>query len=74
MAESSAPHCAEVSRGNSDVERGGGSEGAGWSGDVEEVREIWRSEVMDSFKSAQKDFEESLLRRMGWEMVSKAAH
>ena len=36
---------------------GGGSEGAGWSGDVEEVRQIWRGEVVDGLKGVQEQFE-----------------
>ena len=36
---------------------GGGSEGAGRSGNVEEIRQIWRGEVVDGFESIQKDFE-----------------
>ena len=57
MAECSAPHGAEVNRGDSEVEGGGGSEGACRSGDVEQVRQIWRGKVMDRFEGVQKDFE-----------------
>ena len=54
MTESSAPHGAEVYRGNSEMEGRGGSEGACWIGDWRQVR---RGEVVNSFESVQKDFE-----------------
>lgn len=55
--EGPAPHGLEAGRGHNEVGGGGGSEGAGRSGNVEEVRQIWRSEVVDGFESVQKDFE-----------------
>ena len=42
MAESSAPHGAEVYRGDSEAKGRGGSEGACWSGDVNEIRQVRR--------------------------------
>ena len=36
---------------------GRGSEGAGGSGYVDEVRQIWGSKVMDGLKCKQEDFE-----------------
>ena len=45
--ESSTPHGAEAGRGNSEKGRGGGSEGTGGSGDVEEIRQVGRSKVVD---------------------------
>ena len=57
MTESSAPHGAEVYRGDSEAEGRGGSEGACWIGDAKEIRQIRRGEVVNSFESVQKDFE-----------------
>lgn len=54
-------------RGISEAEGGGGSEGACWSGDMKEVRQIWRVKVVDSFKSVHKDFELNSL--CDWEPV-----
>lgn len=67
MAENSAPHRDEVNREISEVEGGGGSEAACWSGDVEEVIQIRRDEVVDSFESVQRDFELNSL--CDWEPV-----
>lgn len=47
VTEGPAPHGAQASRGDSEVDGGGGSEGAGWFGDVDEVRQIWRGKVVD---------------------------
>ena len=38
------------------MDGGGGSEGAGWSGDMEEVRQKWRGKRMDGLKGKQKEF------------------
>lgn len=43
-----APRGAEAGRGTSEVDGGGGSKGAGRSGNVEEVRRIWRGDVVNS--------------------------
>lgn len=42
-AESSAPCGAEVGRGHSEVDGGGGAEGTGWRGRVEENGQMWRA-------------------------------
>lgn len=39
------------------MKRGGGSKGACWNGNVEQVRQIWRGKIVDGFESIQKDFE-----------------
>ena len=39
------------------MDGGGGSEGAGGSGSVEEVGQIGRCEVMEGFESMEEDFE-----------------
>ena len=44
-------------RGDSETEGGGGSEGACWSGDGNEIRQVRRDEVVNSFESVQKNFE-----------------
>lgn len=42
-----AAHVAELGREHSEVDGGGGSEEGGWSGNVEEVRQIWKVDVED---------------------------
>lgn len=44
------PAPAEARRGNTEVNGGGGSEGAGRSDDVEKVRQIRRGEVINGFE------------------------
>lgn len=55
-AECPAPHSDETSRRDSEVQGGGGAERAGRCGDVDEVRQVWRGEVMDSFVCEEYDF------------------
>lgn len=47
MAECSAPHVGKTFEGDSQVNGGGESKGAGGSGNMEEVRQIWRGEVVE---------------------------
>lgn len=56
VAEGIAPDDAEVGRGKSEPDGGGGPEGMDWSDDMEEVH-VLRSKIVDSFESVQKEFE-----------------
>ena len=56
MAESSAPHGGEPGRGDSEVDGRGGSERAGGGGNVKEVRQVGRGEVVDGFEGMKENF------------------
>lgn len=45
--EGPAPHRADVGRGDSEVDGGGGSEGTGRTGDVDQIGQKRRGGVMD---------------------------
>ena len=67
MTESLAPHGVEVYSGDSETEGRGGSEGACWSGDAQEIRQVRRGKVVNSFESVPKNFELNSL--FDWEPV-----
>lgn len=46
----------KMGRGNSGIDRGRGSKGADWCSNVMEIREIWRSEIVDSFEGKEDYF------------------
>lgn len=47
----SAPYGAEMYRWNSQVKGGGGSEGVDWSGDLQEIKQVWNGKVMNGFEA-----------------------
>lgn len=49
-AQSPAPHCAEVSRGEREVDGGRRSDGAGYSGDVGKIGQIWMGKFVDGLE------------------------
>lgn len=55
--ESPAPHGDKAHRRDSEVKRGGGSEGAGGGGNVDQAGQIWWSEIMDGLECVKKKFE-----------------
>ncbi len=55
-AESSAPHSNKADRENSEMDGGRGSVCASGCGNMEEVKKIWRGEIMNGFKSEEKYF------------------
>ncbi|KAJ0009062.1 hypothetical protein NQD34_016477 [Periophthalmus magnuspinnatus] len=55
-AEGSAPHSDKTGRRDSEVQGRGGAEGAGRCGDVNEVRQVWRGQVVESFVCEEYDF------------------
>ncbi len=61
-AESSAPHINKADRGNREMDGGRGSESVSVCGNMEEVKKIWRGEIMNGFKSEEKYFEVNTVR------------
>lgn len=64
--EDPATHGAEAGRGTSEVDGGGGSKGAGRSGSVEEVRQIWRGDVVTRLDSEPLASPEANRGAVGW--------
>ncbi|KAK7883238.1 hypothetical protein WMY93_029412 [Mugilogobius chulae] len=55
--EGSAPHGDKTGRGDRELERRGGVQRAGGSVNVEEIRDVLRSEVMKGFECSEENFE-----------------
>lgn len=66
-AQSPAPHCAEVSRGQREVDGGRRSDGAGCSGNVGEIGQIWMGKFVDGLEGELEEFEFDVF--LDWEPV-----